>query len=209
MYCRSGYVHYKGRWCHIYTSPCIHTPHHIYTQPIIYTNNSYHQIYKQLTSSHTLTSSCTDQGGGCGAGISTRCHILPQGIYFYWCCAAFTGFVSVGNDVSVVLVWCTVELLNVFPVWCCVECATPNTAHTHTHTHTHQIQVAQLREIFGVRWSVFLLYPAGCGKSAVWRTLARAQQLAGEKTITRPINPKVCIVVVGCGCGYGRKDEGG
>lgn len=48
----------------------------------------------------------------------------------------------------------------------------------------------QLREIFVVRWSVFLLGPAGCGKSAIWKTLLRAQNNFGEKTIFRPINPK-------------------
>ena len=52
--------------------------------------------------------------------------------------------------------------------------------------------MSQLREIFSVRWSVFLLGPAGCGKTAVWRTLLRAQQLLGEKTVYKPINPKVC-----------------
>lgn len=41
-----------------------------------------------------------------------------------------------------------------------------------------------------VRWSVFLLGPAGCGKSAIWRTLMKAQNNAGEKTVYRPINPK-------------------
>jgi dynein heavy chain len=53
------------------------------------------------------------------------------------------------------------------------------------------LKVSQLREILAVRWSVFLLGPAGCGKSAIWKTLARAQQLLGEKTVYKPINPKV------------------
>jgi dynein heavy chain len=52
------------------------------------------------------------------------------------------------------------------------------------------LKVTQLREIFEVRWSVFLLGPAGCGKSAVWRTLQRAQNNYGERTQSRPINPK-------------------
>jgi hypothetical protein len=43
---------------------------------------------------------------------------------------------------------------------------------------------------FVVRWSVFLLGPAGCGKSAIWRTLMKAQNNSGEKTVYRPINPK-------------------
>ena len=52
------------------------------------------------------------------------------------------------------------------------------------------LKISQLRELFAVRWSVFVLGPAGCGKSAVWRTLARAQNDAGERTVVRPINPK-------------------
>lgn len=55
---------------------------------------------------------------------------------------------------------------------------------------TFCLKVSQLREIFEVRWSVFLLGPAGCGKSAIWRTLMRAQNNFGEKTIFRTINPK-------------------
>jgi dynein heavy chain, axonemal len=49
----------------------------------------------------------------------------------------------------------------------------------------------QLREIFVVRWSVFLLGPAGCGKTAIWKTLRHAQMELGEKTVFKPINPKV------------------
>eukprot|EP00232_Nephroselmis_pyriformis_P019075 CAMPEP_0182900652 /NCGR_PEP_ID=MMETSP0034_2-20130328/28990_1 /TAXON_ID=156128 /ORGANISM="Nephroselmis pyriformis, Strain CCMP717" /LENGTH=4527 /DNA_ID=CAMNT_0025034901 /DNA_START=131 /DNA_END=13711 /DNA_ORIENTATION=+ len=52
------------------------------------------------------------------------------------------------------------------------------------------LKITQLREIFEVRWSVFLLGPAGCGKSAVWRVLHRAQNNAGEKSVYKPINPK-------------------
>ena len=55
---------------------------------------------------------------------------------------------------------------------------------------TFCLKITQLREIFEVRWSVFLLGPAGCGKSAVYRTLQRAQNMHGEKTIFKPINPK-------------------
>ena len=51
--------------------------------------------------------------------------------------------------------------------------------------------MSQLREIFGVRWSVFLLGPAGSGKTAVWRTLAQAQADVGEATDAIVINPKV------------------
>ena len=55
---------------------------------------------------------------------------------------------------------------------------------------TFCLKVTQLREIFEVRWTVFLLGPAGCGKSAVWRTLQRAQNNYGERTQSKPINPK-------------------
>ena len=63
-------------------------------------------------------------------------------------------------------------------------------------TPTFCLKVSQLREIFEVRWSVFLLGPAGCGKSAVWKTLLKAQNDFGEKTIYRPINPKVLLTNV-------------
>ena len=53
------------------------------------------------------------------------------------------------------------------------------------------LKISQLREIFVVRWSVFLLGPAGCGKTAIWKTLLRAQQIFGEKSSFKPINPKV------------------
>lgn len=59
---------------------------------------------------------------------------------------------------------------------------------------TFCLKISQLREIFVVRWSVFLLGPAGCGKSAIWKTLMRAQQNFGEKTFFKPINPKVISV---------------
>ncbi|KAI3434555.1 hypothetical protein D9Q98_002628 [Chlorella vulgaris] len=55
---------------------------------------------------------------------------------------------------------------------------------------TFCLRVSQLREIFEVRWSVFLLGPAGCGKSAIWRTLMKAQNIYGERTVFRAINPK-------------------
>ena len=58
---------------------------------------------------------------------------------------------------------------------------------------TFCLKISQLREIFVVRWSVFLLGPAGCGKSAIWKTLMRAQQNFGEKTFFKPINPKVNV----------------
>ena len=53
-----------------------------------------------------------------------------------------------------------------------------------------RLKVSQLREIFQVRWSVFLLGPAGSGKTAIWKTLQKAQQIIGEKSLAKPINPK-------------------
>ena len=67
---------------------------------------------------------------------------------------------------------------------------------------TFCLKISQLREIFVVRWSVFLLGPAGCGKSAIWKTLMRAQQNFGEKTFFKPINPKVTRAVFACDRGF-------
>jgi dynein heavy chain, axonemal len=55
---------------------------------------------------------------------------------------------------------------------------------------TFLLKVCQLREIFEVRWSVFLLGPPGSGKTAVWRTLQRALCLSGQNAITKVFNPK-------------------
>ncbi|CAD7696266.1 unnamed protein product [Ostreobium quekettii] len=55
---------------------------------------------------------------------------------------------------------------------------------------TFCLKISQLREILVVRWSVFLLGPAGCGKTAIWKTLMRATNNNGEKAIYKPINPK-------------------
>mmetsp|Transcript_25005 Transcript_25005/g.85566 ORF Transcript_25005/g.85566 Transcript_25005/m.85566 type:complete len:4525 (+) Transcript_25005:136-13710(+) len=55
---------------------------------------------------------------------------------------------------------------------------------------TFVLKITQLREIFTVRWSVFLLGPAGCAKSAVWKTLLLAQKNYGESGHAKPINPK-------------------
>jgi hypothetical protein len=49
---------------------------------------------------------------------------------------------------------------------------------------TFCLKISQLRELFVVRWSVFLLGPAGCGKTAIWQTLKEAQTSAGEKTVS-------------------------
>ena len=65
---------------------------------------------------------------------------------------------------------------------------------------TFCLKVSQLREIFEVRWSVFLLGPAGCGKTAIWRTLMRAQNNAGEKTVRRGRGAGQAL---GCDPGFG------
>jgi dynein heavy chain len=52
------------------------------------------------------------------------------------------------------------------------------------------LKVTQLREIAVVRWSVFVLGPAGCGKSEMIRVLAKAQNLFGEKATINVLNPK-------------------
>mmetsp|Transcript_13737 Transcript_13737/g.31794 ORF Transcript_13737/g.31794 Transcript_13737/m.31794 type:complete len:4493 (-) Transcript_13737:49-13527(-) len=52
------------------------------------------------------------------------------------------------------------------------------------------LKVSQLRELLDVRWSVFVLGPAGCGKSCIIKTLAKAQNMANEKTTTHVLNPK-------------------
>ena len=51
-------------------------------------------------------------------------------------------------------------------------------------------KISQLREIAVVRWSVFVLGPAGCGKSEMIKTLSKAQNLFGEKSSINYLNPK-------------------
>jgi dynein heavy chain len=41
-------------------------------------------------------------------------------------------------------------------------------------------KVVQLKEIMEVRHCVFVIGPAGCGKSAVWKCLAKAHTNKGE-----------------------------
>jgi MoxR-like ATPase len=53
-----------------------------------------------------------------------------------------------------------------------------------------------------VRWSVFLLGPAGCGKTAIWRTLMKAQNNAGEKTV-RVLCASASWTAAAAGCGVG------
>jgi len=52
------------------------------------------------------------------------------------------------------------------------------------------LKVVQLQEILGVRHCVFIIGPPGCGKSAVWKTLVKAQINNNEDTEFDTVNPK-------------------
>ena len=52
------------------------------------------------------------------------------------------------------------------------------------------LKASQLREILIVRWSVFLIGPAGCGKSELIKTLSKAENIFGEKSTINVLNPK-------------------
>jgi dynein heavy chain len=52
------------------------------------------------------------------------------------------------------------------------------------------LKASQLRELLVVRWSVFVVGPAGSGKSEMERTLSKAQNLNGEKSTINYLNPK-------------------
>jgi len=70
------------------------------------------------------------------------------------------------------------------------------------------LKVSQLRGIFTVRWSVFLLGPPGAGKTAIWKTLAAAQRLLGEATDVAVLNPKAVTRDELYGC-FANGDGGG
>ena len=55
------------------------------------------------------------------------------------------------------------------------------------------LKVVQLEELLAIRHCVFIIGPAGCGKSEVWQTLARSKTMRGHKTKFRDLNPKVCV----------------
>ena len=48
----------------------------------------------------------------------------------------------------------------------------------------------QLRELFEVRHSVFIIGNAGTGKSMVWKTLMKTYQNLKQKPIATDLNPK-------------------
>ena len=52
-------------------------------------------------------------------------------------------------------------------------------------------KVVQLKELLEIRHSVFVMGPAGAGKSCTWKMLAAANTKNGEKTMTVDLNPKV------------------
>ena len=52
------------------------------------------------------------------------------------------------------------------------------------------LKVVQLKELQEIRHCVFVIGPPGCGKSCTWKTLAKAQEISGEKTTYVDINPK-------------------
>eukprot|EP00906_Rhabdomonas_costata_P031047 RCo043883 len=51
-------------------------------------------------------------------------------------------------------------------------------------------KAVQYKELLDVRHSVFIIGPAGAGKTSLWRTLAAGFTLQGDKTVTEIINPK-------------------
>jgi len=52
------------------------------------------------------------------------------------------------------------------------------------------LKVTQLQEILGVRWSIFVIGPAGAGKSELIKTLQRTNILNGQKHTMNFLNPK-------------------
>jgi hypothetical protein len=68
------------------------------------------------------------------------------------------------------------------------------------------VSVVRLAEVLAIRHCVFIMGPAGSGKTEVWRTLAAAWDLMHKPVTVRDLNPKVrgdggfvCSVCV-CGC---------
>ncbi|EFC48546.1 hypothetical protein NAEGRDRAFT_55628 [Naegleria gruberi] len=51
-------------------------------------------------------------------------------------------------------------------------------------------KVVQFKELLDVRHSVFVLGPAGSGKSCVWKTLSKAFEIQGRRTWAHVLNPK-------------------
>lgn len=53
------------------------------------------------------------------------------------------------------------------------------------------LKIVQLKELLAIRHCVFVMGPAGCGKSQTWKILSKAQTKSGLKTIVSDLNPKV------------------
>eukprot|EP00756_Hemistasia_phaeocysticola_P016846 Hpha_TRINITY_DN15501_c4_g2::TRINITY_DN15501_c4_g2_i2::g.105578::m.105578/K10408/DNAH; dynein heavy chain, axonemal len=52
------------------------------------------------------------------------------------------------------------------------------------------LRCTQLHELLDVRHSVFVMGPAGCGKSEVWKTLSGALKVMGDQSSYKVMNPK-------------------
>ena len=52
------------------------------------------------------------------------------------------------------------------------------------------LKTLQLRDVLSVRSAAYVLGPASCGKTAMWQTLCKAQNLAGERSTFTCLNPK-------------------
>jgi len=52
------------------------------------------------------------------------------------------------------------------------------------------MKCVELNELLDIRHSVFVIGPAGSGKSEIWRTLFSAYNLMGKLTVTETLNPK-------------------
>lgn len=52
------------------------------------------------------------------------------------------------------------------------------------------LKIVQLKEIMEVRHSVFIIGPAGCGKSTIWKNLAASMSVNGDKVTIKDLNPK-------------------
>ena len=55
---------------------------------------------------------------------------------------------------------------------------------------TFVFKCLELAELLAIRHSVFVIGPAGCGKSEVWKTLHAAYKAVGRKSVYEVINPK-------------------
>jgi len=62
------------------------------------------------------------------------------------------------------------------------------------------LKVVQLEEILQVRHSCFIIGNPGCGKTAIWKTLARAQTAGGFDTIVENADPKAVTADELFGC---------